>query len=353
MKTPSYRHGALALRGIRIDSYSLEVEDAEGLIGDRASQSAFRQVLARFQQQIVSAGTSGSGVDLEELSNCELDAIIHGAHAQARDPERKAIALAIAEFSASLAHVIHQFMLHPSWLGVERIAVGGGFKQSAIGRIAIRRTAEQLLRDGACATLQLLRHESDDAGLAGWAPVLPDHINRTGRPILAVDIGGTNVRCGIVAPTATSDPAAKCVVAREKWNHADAESKRDDLVEGILATLRHLIERADVERLQLAPFIGIACPGIIHANGSIERGAQNLPGEWQRSNFHLPRRIWQGIPSIQGAKTLVGMHNDAVIQGLSELPFITGIDRWAVLTIGTGLGNASFTNLPEIRRGQD
>jgi hypothetical protein len=38
------------------------------------------------------------------------------------------------------------------------------------------------------------------------------------------------------------------------------------------------------------------------------------------------------------------MHNDAVVQGLSELPRTRDVRRWAALTIGTGLGNASFTN---------
>lgn len=38
------------------------------------------------------------------------------------------------------------------------------------------------------------------------------------------------------------------------------------------------------------------------------------------------------------------MHNDAVVQGLSELPFMRDIESWGVLTIGTGLGNACFYN---------
>jgi len=32
------------------------------------------------------------------------------------------------------------------------------------------------------------------------------------------------------------------------------------------------------------------------------------------------------------------------VQGLSELPFMQDVKRWAVLTIGTGLGNASYRN---------
>jgi hypothetical protein len=38
------------------------------------------------------------------------------------------------------------------------------------------------------------------------------------------------------------------------------------------------------------------------------------------------------------------MHNDAVVQGLSEVPRMADVRHWGVLTIGTGLGNAAFTN---------
>ena len=41
------------------------------------------------------------------------------------------------------------------------------------------------------------------------------------------------------------------------------------------------------------------------------------------------------------------MHNDAVVQGLSEVPSMADVERWGVLTIGTGLGNARFTNRPQ------
>ena len=38
------------------------------------------------------------------------------------------------------------------------------------------------------------------------------------------------------------------------------------------------------------------------------------------------------------------MHNDGVAQGLAEVPFMQHVTRWGVLTIGTGLGNARYTN---------
>jgi len=58
----------------------------------------------------------------------------------------------------------------------------------------------------------------------------------------------------------------------------------------------------------------------------------------------LPAELATAIPTIGGHETFVIMHNDAVVQGLSEVPFMTDVSRWGVVTIGTGLGNARFTN---------
>jgi hypothetical protein len=96
--------------------------------------------------------------------------------------------------------------------------------------------------------------------------------------------------------------------------------------------------------LKLAPFIGIACPGVINEDGSIEKGAQNLPGNWESSKFNLPASLVEAIPQIGDHDTAVLMHNDGVTQGLCEVPFMQDVDHWGVLTIGTGLGNARFTN---------
>ena len=36
--------------------------------------------------------------------------------------------------------------------------------------------------------------------------------------------------------------------------------------------------------------------------------------------------------------------DSTVAQGLAEVPFMQDVEHWGVLTIGTGLGNARFTN---------
>ena len=112
----------------------------------------------------------------------------------------------------------------------------------------------------------------------------------------------------------------------------------------LVKMLKDLIEQADTEGLKLAPFIGISCPGVIEEDGAIEKGAQNLPGNWESSRFNLVESIRDLVPEIGEHETEVVMHNDAVIQGLSEMPAMQDVSHWAVLTIGTGLGNASYHN---------
>jgi hypothetical protein len=53
------------------------------------------------------------------------------------------------------------------------------------------------------------------------------------------------------------------------------------------------------------------------------------------------------LPRIDGHAIFIQIHNDAVVQGLSEVPNMTDISHWGVMTIGTGLGNARFTNRPD------
>jgi hypothetical protein len=97
------------------------------------------------------------------------------------------------------------------------------------------------------------------------------------------------------------------------------------------------------KQVKLAPFIGIGCPGKIEPDGSIDRGAQNLPGNWESSKFNLSVCLHELVPRIGDEETAFVMHNNAVVQGLSEVPYMRDVERWGVFTIGTGLGNARFT----------
>jgi len=112
--------------------------------------------------------------------------------------------------------------------------------------------------------------------------------------------------------------------------HADDEPTRENAVKRLVKMLQDLITNAEEEGFRLAPFIGMACPGVI-SDGSIEKGAQNLPGNWESSRFNLPASLVEGIPQIGEHDTAIVMHNDGVVQGLSEVPFMQDVNRWDVL----------------------
>jgi predicted NBD/HSP70 family sugar kinase len=242
--------------------------------------------------------------------------------------------------------VTRRFLKTKAWADTERIVVGGGFRQSRVGELAIARTDIILKSEDFAIDLVPIRFHPDDAGLIGCLHLAPSWIFEAHDSILAVDIGGTNIRCGVVETRWKKAPdlSKASVWKSDLWRHADDEPTREGTVKRLVKMLKDLIAAAGAEGLKLAPFIGIACPGVINHDGSIEKGAQNLPGNWESSKFNLPNSLVEAIPEIGNHDTAVLMHNDGVAQGLSEVPFMQDVDQWGVLTIGTGLGNARFTN---------
>jgi hypothetical protein len=344
----SVAHGAPDLPEVTVDSYNVELREGAAFVGDRASKRAFNEILEEGRERLRRIDEDPLGaVPTEELSKKKLEKELTSG-----DPEAAGLIQgAIEEFAGEMVAVIRRFLRLKPWRNVERLVIGGGFAGSRIGELAIGRAAVLLKADGAELDLLPIRHHPDEAGLLGAVHLAPAWIFSGHEGILAVDIGGSNIRAGIVAFDVKKRPNhAKARVARsELWRHADEKPTRDEAVDRLIAMLESLIGRATKEKLELAPFIGIGCPGVIRADGTIESGGQNLPGNWESSRFNLPRLLREAIPEIGEAKTAVVMHNDAVLQGLSELPFMKDVKRWGVLTIGTGLGNACFTNRAEAK----
>ena len=338
-------HGAARLPSVEVDCYNIELKDDDGFIGDNANKSAFRALLENWRKPLRKAGDDPFGEEAsEDLSWKKLDSLLAEGDAEAAG----VLQGAIEDFSQELALVIRRFLKLKSWRDTERIVVGGGFRGSRVGELAIGRTSVILKADKVPIDLVPIRHDPDEAGLIGAAHLAPRWIFEGHDAILAVDIGGTNLRAGVVAFNLKKDPdLSKASVWKfECWRHADEkkEPKREDAVEELVGMIKDLIARADKEGLRLAPFIGIGCPGIIEEDGTIDRGAQNLPGNWASSRFNLPHALHEAIPTIGEHDTAILLHNDAVVQGLSQMPFMTDVEHWGALTIGTGLGNARFTN---------
>ncbi len=337
------RHGATRLPSVEVDSFNIELKDEDGFLGDRASKGAFRKILEGLRKPLKKNGDDPLGKkSTEAIAKSELDEALLGDDVGAA----ALVHGAIEEFAHELAYVTGRFLKTKAWADTERIVVGGGFRQSRVGELAIARTDLLLKAEDFEVELVPIRYHPDDAGLIGTLHLAPSWIFEAHDSILAVDIGGTNIRCGVVETRwkKARDLSKAEVWKSELWRHADDEPTREGAVKRLVKMLKDLIADAEAEGHKLAPFIGIACPGVINGDGSIEKGAQNLPGNWESSKFNLPASLVEAIPSIGDHDTAVLMHNDGVVQGLSEIPYMQDVERWGVLTIGTGLGNARFTN---------
>jgi hypothetical protein len=337
------RHGATRLPSVDVDNYNIELKDDDGFIGDRASKGAFHKILDAWRKPLRKNGEDPFGKkSTNEISKSELDEVLIGDDVAAA----ALVHSAIEDFAQQLAAVIRRFLRTKAWAGTECIVVGGGFRQSRIGELAIARTDILLKSEDIKVDLVPIRFHPDEAGLIGCLHLAPSWIFEAHDSILAVDIGGSNIRCGVVETGANkaADLSKASVWKAELWRHANDEPTREGAVKRLVKMLKDLIAATEADSLKLAPFIGIACPGVINEDGGIEKGAQNLPGNWESSKFNLPALLIEAIPMIGDHDTAALMHNDGVAQGLSEVPFMQEVERWGVLTIGTGLGNARFTN---------
>jgi ROK family len=337
-------HGADRLPSVHVDSYNLEIKDNQGFIGDRASKGAFRKVIDDIRKSVRKTSDDPLGDDeSDELTKVELDNLLTRG-----DPKAAGIVQsAIEDFSQEFAHVIRRFMKLKEWKDTQRIAIGGGFRGSRVGELVIGRTGVLLKTDGLDLDLQPIHNDPDEAGLIGAVHLAPSWVFHAFDAVLAVDVGGTNIRAGVVQLNLKkSKTLEKAKVWKfSLWRHGDEEGvKREAAIKQLGEMLEGLVVAAEKKRIKLAPFIGIGCPGLIEHDGSIDRGAQNLPGNWESSKFNLPASIHEMIPEIGDHETSIVMHNDAVVQGLSEIPYMKDVERWAILTIGTGLGNARFSN---------
>jgi hypothetical protein len=336
-------HGASVLPRVRVDSCNLELRHKDGFIGDRASKRAFAEIFQDWRDRFARIDEDPFG-DAEEVPKKKLDETLLSG-----DPEAAGVVHgAIEDFAQEFAAVTRRFLRTKDWADTQKIAVGGGLRNSRIGEVAIGRAAVLLKADGVAIDLVPIKHHPDEAGLIGSVQLLPSWALSGHDGLLAVDIGGTNIRAGIVLTqlAKASDLSASKVWKSDLWRHRDDLPKRDEAVARMTKMLQKLLDAAKDEKLKIAPVIGIGCPGVIEPDGTIDRGGQNLPGgNWEGKKFNLPSEIVQAIPTIGDHDTHVIMHNDAVVQGLSQVPFMSDVERWGVLTIGTGLGNARFTNI--------
>src|SRR5258708_15090160 len=130
-------HGASRLPSVEVTGFNIELKDEKGFLGDRASRGAFREILDRWRKPLRKSGEDPFGKEpSENISKKALDAVLVGD-----DTEAAAVVhSAIEDFAQELAYVTRRFLKTKAWAKTERIVVGGGFRDSRLGELAIART---------------------------------------------------------------------------------------------------------------------------------------------------------------------------------------------------------------------
>jgi len=192
---PVAAHGAARLPAVEVDSYNIELKDDDGFVGDRASKKSFYAILDKWRKPLHKLDSDPFGeIPSSEISKKKLDAALSGD-----DPDAAGLVQGVIEdFAQVLASIIRRFLRAKGWKDTERIAVGGGMRERQIGELTIGRAGVLLKADGIKVDLQPIRSDPDDAGLIGAAQLAPPWIFRGHDGILAVDIGGTKLRAGVV-----------------------------------------------------------------------------------------------------------------------------------------------------------
>ncbi len=340
-RSPFALHGARILPRVEVTSYNLEISEGDEFVGDRANKKALTELVEEWRATVARTGRDPfKGVAGKRPSRSAMEKLLRKGPPEAAG----VIQSAVNDFAERLVEVIAKYAKGAAeWKKVRTIVIGGGMSGSPIGKLAIGRAQALLSKSRRKIVLRTITSDPDDAALIGGLHLIPGWFLAGFDTIFAVDIGGSNVRIGAVRYKLDRQMAVSRakVVYREHWSHAKEDASRQDILDFITGKLGKAVRYAKRKRLKAAPFVAVACPGRIRADGTVDRGAQNLPGQWESNHFSLPQYLRENLDIVPGQDTIVVMHNDAILQGLSELGAIKE-KTWGVLTIGTGLGNGSF-----------
>jgi hypothetical protein len=193
-------HGARRLPRVEVVSYNVELKDENGFVGDRASKGAFRQFVDESRKPLRRIGQDPFGKEQSsKIAKKKLDDLLSKGDVEAAG----IVQSAIESFAQELAGVLRRFLSRKEWKDAERIVFGGGFSGSRVGELAIGRASVLLKNEKIKTEIRVIRNDPDEAGLIGAAHLAPTWMFKAHDAILAVDIGGTNIRAGVVQVLAT------------------------------------------------------------------------------------------------------------------------------------------------------
>lgn len=143
---------------------------------------------------------------------------------------------------------------------------------------------------------------------------------------LGIDIGGTNVKFGIVS----SDGE---LITKVKYPTENIVQKGNFIDNFCVALEEQLSKNKDKNITQ----VGIGCPGLISKDRTTTLKLQNIPS---LNNINLIKILSKKFP-----KTTFKLENDAKVAALGEHFFASRKpDNFLMITLGTGVGGACVVN---------
>lgn len=142
--------------------------------------------------------------------------------------------------------------------------------------------------------------------------------------VLGVDVGGTNIKIGLVSPKLK-------VIDRTGFATKSFASDKKKLIREIAGHIETLVEKNGLTRKDIKG-IGIGLPGLVDTPGGVVRFLPNIPG-------------WRNVPlKAQLEKRLnisVFLENDVNLITLGEWRYGAGRDakNMICMTLGTGVGS--------------
>jgi hypothetical protein len=295
------QHGWHVLPHVLVDAYNEELKDKDGFLGDRANKGAFQDILDHWRKNIAQNGADPFGdTPTWKLTKSQLDKYL-----ESDDPLAAGLVhSAVEEFAGELAAVTARFLRLDEWNKTEHI-VGGGLSGSHIGRLALGRALVLLKEQGLRIEMSTITSHPDEAGLLGGLELAPSWMLDGHDAIIATDIGGTNLRVGIVELKKKGDITRAGVWKSSLWRHKDDDSSRDDAIARMAAMISKLVKAAQEQKLKIAPFITVGCPRLHHTRRHHRERCAKPARRLGRARLQPVRRARPATAAHQRARTPV------------------------------------------------
>jgi hypothetical protein len=170
-RLPFVAHGAVDLPDVRVDSYSLIVQEKRKFVGDRVNKSAFVDRLDDLRQASARKGKDPfRKIPTADLGRSDWDKLL----AKGNSAAHTIISAAIADFSDTLFDVIQKYReANGGWRKMRGIAVGGGFSEGPVGRLVVSRVQKLLHDHSVDCKIKPIDRDPDIAGIIGAAYLAP------------------------------------------------------------------------------------------------------------------------------------------------------------------------------------